>query len=216
MKLRGFAWGAVCAVLLTGCLGAEEAPSGGGTLSVFGYQWHVYNPADWRVTTDSGTPMLELNTGREPLPGPRRPFQFAIAQTGDFTKVTVEADMRPRKRSMIIVFDYRDPAHFDYAHLSTDTGRKQPVHNGVFHVFGGERVRISSQDGPAAFAAKDRWYHVVLNYDGAKGEVRVKVDGKEVPALHAFDLSMNSGKVGLGSFDEVGDFKNVKIHGTSK
>jgi hypothetical protein len=203
-------------LLAASLLAAPDAP-GGGTLSVFGYQWHVYNPADWRVTTDDGTPMLELNTPREPLPGPRRPFQFAVAQTTtDFTKVTVEADMRPRKRSMIIVFDYRDPAHFDYAHLSTDTGRKQPVHNGVFHVFGGERVRISSQDGPAAFAAKDRWYHVVLNYDGTKGEVRVKVDGKEVPALHAFDLSMNSGKVGLGSFDEVGDFKNVKIHGTSK
>ena len=216
MNLRTFTQAALCLPLFALCSLAQGAPAGGGTLSVFGYQWQVYNPADWSVTTDGGTPMLSLNTGREPLSGPRRPFQFALAQTADFTKVTVEADMRPRKRSLIIVFDYRDPAHFDYAHLSTDTGRKQPVHNGVFHVFGGERVRISSQDGPAAFAAKDRWYHVVLHYDGSKGEVHVTVDGKEIPALHAFDLSMNSGKVGLGSFDEVGDFKNVKIHGTGK
>lgn len=183
-------------------------------LSAFGYQWSVYNAADWKVATDQdGKQMLELNTPREPLPGPRRPFQFAIAQTPDFSRVTVEADVRPRRRSLIIVFAYRDPAHFDYAHLSTDTGMKQPVHNGVFHVFGGERVRISSQEGPAAFPATNHWYHVVLKYDGTKGEVRVTVDGKAVPALHAVDLSMHSGKVGLGSFDEIGDFKNVKITG---
>jgi hypothetical protein len=207
------------AILICACLSAagfrgESAPPAN-TLSVFGKQWSVYNAADWKVADDTGIPVLELNTSREPLPGPRRPFQFALAQTPDFSRVTVEADMRPRRRSLIIVFAYRDPAHFDYAHLSTDTGLKQPVHNGVFHVFGGERVRISSQEGPAAFPAKDHWYHVVLNYDGAKGEVRVTVDGKAIPALHAVDLSLHSGKVGLGSFDEVGDFKNVKITGQS-
>jgi hypothetical protein len=207
----------VCASLLCVFLSVLGSRVYGGpspdTLSVFGHQWSVYNAEDWKVDTSGGTPILELNTPREPLPGPRRPFQFALAQTPDFSRVTVEADMRPRRRSVIIVFAYHDPAHFDYAHLSTDTGTKQPVHNGVFHVFGGERVRISSQEGPAAFPAKDQWYHVVLNYDGTKGEVRVTVDGKPIPALHAVDLSLHSGKVGLGSFDEVGDFKNVTITG---
>jgi hypothetical protein len=209
----------ISAILICVCLSAIGSQAYGeppaNTLSVFDHQWSVYNAADWKVADDNGTPVLQLNTPREPLPGPRRPFQFALAQTPDFSRVTVEADMRPRRRSLIIVFAYRDPAHFDYAHLSTDTGLKQPVHNGVFHVFGGERVRISSQEGPPAFPAKDHWYHVVLNYDGAKGEVRVTVDGKAIPALHAVDLSLHSGKVGLGSFDEVGDFKNVKITGES-
>jgi len=207
----------ISTALLAACFSAlcwaSSAPSPTGTLSVFGYQWHVFNPADWKVSTENGTPVLELNTPREPLPGPRRPMQFAIAQTPDFSHVTVEADVRPRRRSLVIVFAYRDPAHFDYAHLSTDTGLKQPVHNGIFHVFGGERVRISSQEGPAAFPATNHWYHVVLTYDGPSGEVHVTVDGKAVPALHAVDLSLHSGKVGLGSFDEVGDFKMVKITG---
>ena len=187
---------------------------GSDLLSAFGYQWKVFNSADWKIGQEDGAQMLQLETPRDPLPGPRRPIQFAVAQTPVFSHVTVEADVRPRASSLIIVFAYRDPAHFDYAHLSVDTGIEQPVHNGIFHVFGGERVRISSQAGPAAFAQKDHWYHVLLNWDGESGTVTVAVDGRPVPALHAVDLSLTSGKVGLGSFDEVGDFKNVKIAGT--
>src|SRR5207249_3569257 len=129
-----------------------------------------------------------------------RPYQFAIAETPAYERVKVEADVRPLKRSLIVVFAYRDSAHFDYAHLSTDTGEKQPVHNGVFHIYGGERVRISSARGPASFAATGRWYHVILKYDGTTGVVDVTVDGTPVPALYAVDVSLGAGKVGIGSF----------------
>jgi hypothetical protein len=72
-------------------------------------------------------------------------------------------------------------------------------------------VRISPTDGPAAFSSGNQWHHVQLVWDGSSGEVRVTVDGKPIPALHAVDLSLRSGRVGLGSFDETAEFKNVKI-----
>jgi hypothetical protein len=87
----------------------------------------------------------------------------------------------------------------------------QPVHNGIFHVYGGERVRISAERGPASFAASGRWYHVMLAHDSAAGTIEVAVDGQPVPALHAVDLSLGPGKVGLGSFDETGAFKDIRI-----
>jgi hypothetical protein len=37
------------------------------------------------------------------------------------------------------------------------------------------------------------------------------VDGQALPALSAVDLSLAGGKVGIGSFDETAEFKNVKI-----
>lgn len=185
------------------------------TLEVFGHKWSVRNSSDWKVDNEDGTPVLHLVTPREPLPGPRRPIQFAIADTKDFGDVQVEADARPLGRSLMIVFCYRDPAHFDYAHLSIDTGTKQSHHNGIFHVYDGERVRISSPEGPAAFPANRRWYHVKLTHSAKAGEVQVSVDGRLIPALHAVDLSLTSGKVGLGSFDETADFKNVHISGSS-
>jgi hypothetical protein len=182
-------------------------------LQVFGYQWSVPTGSDWEIRNEGGAQVLHMKVSREPLAsGPRRPFQFAIADTEPFSKVTVEADIKPLKRSVIIVYAYQDAAHFNYAHISTDI--KTPVHNGIFHVYGGERVRISTRKGPASFPGIDRWYHVKLVQDGTTGTVDVTVDGTAVPALHAVDLSLTEGKVGLGSFNETGDFKNLKITGT--
>ncbi len=180
------------------------------TLTVFGRPWAVPAASDWKIDQQNGTQVLHLVTPKDPLPGPRRPIQFALAETPDLQKVTVEADMRPLGHSLMIIYAYRDPAHFDYAHLSIDTASKEPHHNGVFHVYGGERVRISPVDGPAAFSTKG-WHHVQLVWDGKSGEVHVTVDGKPIPALHAVDLSLRSGRVGIGSFDETGDFRNLTI-----
>jgi hypothetical protein len=180
-------------------------------LAVFGQSWTVPNPADWSVTKEGGSDVLHLLVGREPLPGPRKPFQFALAEMKPVSKATLEADVMPTKRSLMIVYAYQDAAHFDYVHFSTDTGAKQPVHNGVFHVYGGERVRISSTDGPPAFPAINHWFHIKVVWDGETGEVQGYVEGQPVPALHAVDLSLREGRFGVGSFDETGDFKNVKI-----
>jgi hypothetical protein len=180
-------------------------------LTVFGHSWTVPSAHDWKVSEDAGSSMLQLLVGREPLPGPRKPGQFALMEMAPATQLTLEADVRPTKRSLMIVYAYQDPEHFDYVHFSTDTAMKQPVHNGVFHVYGGERVRISAASGPAAFSGINKWFHIKVQWNGTTGEVQGFVDGAPVPALHAVDLSLSEGKVGIGSFDETGDFKNVKV-----
>lgn len=182
-------------------------------LTVFGFHWIVPNVADWKVDQEGGRAVLHLITGREPPPGPRRPRQFAIAEMPAFHQVTVDADVKPLQRSLMIVFAYRDQAHFDYAHLSIDAGTKEPNHNGIFHVYGGERVRISSVTGPPAFSQSNRWYHVHLSFNGTSGVVEVFVNGQPIPALRAVDLSLPAGRVGIGSFDETGDFRNLRITG---
>ena len=72
-------------------------------------------------------------------------------------------------------------------------------------------MRISSEQGPAAFSSSGRWYHVRLMHDAVNGTVGVTVDGAAVPALEAVDRSLGPGRAGLGSFDETGEYKNVKI-----
>src|SRR4051812_11500071 len=91
-----------------------------------GYSWTVPQPSDWKVEQPKeGAAVLHLLAGREPPgSGPRRPFQFAVADAGPFRHVIVEADVRPLARSLILVYAYQDEAHFNYAHLSTDTAVK--------------------------------------------------------------------------------------------
>jgi hypothetical protein len=200
--------------ILAALLFASSTLLAADVLNVFGYHWTVPAASDWKIDEQGSERVLHLVAPRGPRPGPRRPIQFALADTPEFRRVTIDLDARPLGRSLIVVFAYRDAAHFDYAHISIDAATQEHVHNGVFHVYGGERVRISSDAGPPAFAAANRWYHVRLVYNGRSGAVQVTVDGRPIPALRAVDLSLENGKVGIGSFDETGDFKNVKISGT--
>lgn len=201
-------WKMLCVL----ALGAACAMASG-SIAIFGHRWTVPDASDWKMEPRAAAPVLELARERGPLPGPRRPIQFALADTPPFHKVAVELDVRPHGSSVMIVFGYRDAAHFDYAHLSIDRATKEAHHNGIFHVYDGERARISAENGPSAFAASGRWYHARLDWDGGTGAVSVKVGGKEIPALHAVDLSLREGRVGIGSFDETADFKNVRIAG---
>src|SRR5260370_40892088 len=102
-----------------------------------------------------GLPTLRLLVPR-PSTQPRRPTQFALADTPDYLTVTVEAEvkkepkaLRNRKNSLIFIYAYRDPDHFNYAHLSDDTGAVTPeAHNRIFHVYGGDCPPIPPHDRP--------------------------------------------------------------------
>jgi hypothetical protein len=179
------------------------------SIGVFGEKWDVQSASDWVV----GNNLLQLKVSAEPPAGqPRRPMKYALLESKPFSKVTVEAEIKRNGRSLIIVYAWQDEAHFDYAHISVDTAASQNVHNGMFHIFGGERVRISSLEGPGSLPTQD-WTPVKLVFDGETGHCYVEVNGKRNPSLDAVDLSLRRGRVGIGSFDETGDFRNVKVTG---
>jgi hypothetical protein len=48
-------------------------------------------------------------------------------------------------------------------------------------------------------------------YDANTGRIVVEVGGQKFPSLDAVDVSLTSGKIGLGSFFETAQFRNLKI-----
>jgi len=182
------------------------------SIGVFGEKWIVQSAGDWVVADN----LLQLKVSAEPPAGqPRRPTKFALLESKPYAKVTVDAEVRRNGRSVIVVYAWQDDAHYNYAHISVDTAAAQNVHNGMFHIFGGERVRMSSLEGPGSLPATD-WTPVKLVFDGESGRCYVEVNGKRNPSLEAVDLSLRWGRVGLGSFDETGDFRNVRIAGATR
>jgi hypothetical protein len=198
--------------LLLALVLSAAAAAAADTVEAFGFRWTVQNAADW--TVEGG--VLRLLVPGEPPPGlPRRPQKYALAETAPFRKVTLEAEVRRNGRSLVLIYAWQDEAHFNYAHISSDPAEKVHVHNGIFHIFGGERVRISPLDGPPSLPTQD-WTPVRLLFDGDSGRCIVEVNGKRNPSLEAADLSLRYGRVGLGSFDETGDFRNVRIRGQTR
>ncbi len=177
------------------------------SVSALGHDWDVPAAADWRAESN----LLEMLKIGPAKPEPRRPMQYALARTKPFHKVTLEVDVkRTEGKSLILIYHWQDAAHFNYAHLSIDSADKQIVHNGMFHVYGGERVRISGKAGPGTLPTTD-WTTAKLIVDGA--HAWMEFDGKKHPSLEAYDLSLTEGRVGLGSFFERASFRNLKIKG---
>ncbi|MBM3739048.1 MAG: hypothetical protein FJW39_25005 [Acidobacteria bacterium] len=186
----------------------------GDSIHALGLDWDVPVAADWNL--DGGA--LQLLVPR-PSTQPRRPTQYALARTAPYRKLTLEfevkkepAEARSRRTSVMIVYAWRGPDHFNYAHLSVDTGKQQPVHNGIFHVYGGDRVRISSEEGPPTLK-DESWHKVKLVYDADSGRVDVWVNGATSPSMAAVDLSLKAGRFGIGSFFDMGSFRNLKVTG---
>jgi hypothetical protein len=182
----------------------------GDTISALGYQWTVPAKADWSGAADV-LRMLTPHPVTRQLP--RRPAHYALAETPSLEEVTVDVEVkRIEKGSLILVYAWRGPNHFNYAHLSPDAPSKQPVHSGVFHVYGGDRVRISSTDGPPTLLTNE-WTPVRLVYSAKTHLVEVTVNGEKLPSLRAVDYSLGAGRVGLGSFFNQAEFRNLKIKG---
>ena len=111
---------------------------------------------------------------------------------------------------MIVVFDYVDTLHFYYAHLSGDRGTAQPVHNGIFIVNGTDRARIAGVDAPPALPDRE-WHLIRVERNAASGAIDVYSDVQGGPIFSVVDRNFTCGQIGIGSFDETGDFDDVTL-----
>ncbi|MGH9431613.1 MAG: hypothetical protein ACRD3T_08725 [Terriglobia bacterium] len=177
-----------------------------GTLS----HWDLPYPEDWEILTENGLHYLHMKRPRNPGT-PRRPLQFARlknVQTGSFD---LRVRLRREGHSMIVVFNYVDTLHFYYVHLSQESGTSIAVHNGIFLVNGAPRRRIGGRLAPAALP--DRSWHIVhIVRDAHSGSIKVFIDQQKTPLFSAEDRTFTCGQVGLGSFDETGDFAQFQLN----
>jgi hypothetical protein len=157
--------------------------------------------------------LLALTKAGTPGGPIRRPAALAVLQSPPLVSATVQVDMRStaplevKNRDLEIIFDYVSPTRFYYVHLA---GITDPVHNGIFLVDGKDRRRID--DGKAKPQLTDReWHRVRLERDTESGRIQVFVDGADQPALTATDTTIRGGRVGLGSFDDTGEFRRFSV-----
>jgi len=174
--------------------------------------WQFPFPEDWVVKEEGPSHFLHMLRNREPLV-PRRPQQFARIKGINVGSFTLEARLRRSGKSMAIAFNYVDNLHFYYAHLSADSGAKVDVHNGIFLVDGAPRRRIAGTEAAPALPDTN-WQAVRIERNRASGCIKVFVDNDPQPRFSVIDNTFKCGQVGLGSFDETGDFADVKLSST--
>ena len=194
---------------------SSESP---GALVVSTDEWVFENPSLW--TFEEG--VLELVTPGPPLDGIRRPFAVAhLAGTEDVADFHLTAEVKSTispevvGRDVIVVFGYRSPSEFYYAHLSNDN--KAAVHNGIFIVNQADRRRIDDQgpgNPPSTRLTDTRWHQVRVDRNATTGQIEVFMDEFHTPMMTATDNTFGTGAVGFGSFDDTGAIRNIHLeHG---
>jgi len=171
--------------------------------------WLLPYPEDWEILGEGAQHYLHMKRNREPGV-PRRPLQFARLKGVNMASFELSARVRREGSSMIIVFNYVDTMHFYYTHLSKDPGAEQAVHNGIFIVNGAPRVRIAGLEAPPALPDRN-WHRVHILREALTGAIKVYMDENKEPIFSLNDTTFRCGQLGLGSFDETGDFADVKL-----
>ena len=179
-------------------------------------RWDTTDASAWKVREfgKPGNRVFELYGASKYKPPHRSPVNMAMLKyqtVGDFV---LTAKVRTTKKSyghrdMCLFFGYQDPAHFYYVHL----GKRADDHaNQIFIVNGAPRTKISTRSTPGT-DWDDHWHHVKIKRRVAEGTIEVYFDDMEDPVMTADDKTFAWGQIGLGSFDDTGQWDNVKLSG---
>ena len=177
-------------------------------------RWQPTDPDAWKIASGPHGNVLSQFRQSEYRPPHRSPLNISLLRgvnVGDFTlEVDLLSTIRDYgHRDMCLFFGYQDPAHFYYVHL----GKRADDHaNQIFIVNGAPRTKISTRSTPGT-DWDDHWHHVKIKRRVAEGTIEVYFDDMEDPVMTADDKTFAWGQIGLGSFDDTGQWDNVKLSG---
>jgi hypothetical protein len=112
-------------------------------------------------------------------------------------------------RDLCLFWGYQDPAHYYYVHLGA---RPDPAACQIFIVNDAPRTAITVQEAKGT-PWTDGWHNVKIVRRAADGTMEVYFDDMEQPLMTAKDTKFGAGLVGLGTFDDHGNFDDVVMRG---
>lgn len=176
-------------------------------------EWTFLGTSEWKETEADGEKVLYLHkVGPVPRDPVRRPAGIALLPGGPVGAFTLDfrarsMDFHKRGADICLVFDFRGESDFSYAHVSNDSNGT--VHTVIMRVKDGSRHTIHLEKDPPP-ALRDNWQHfrLVLRENGT---VLVFVDDMETPHLTAKIDPDATGRVGVGSFDDRVQFKDIQL-----
>jgi hypothetical protein len=112
-------------------------------------------------------------------------------------------------RDLCLFFGYQDDSHLYYVHF----GKKTDDHaNQIFIVNDSDRKKISTKTTPGT-DWNDEWQHARIVRDAESGKIEVFFNDMQTPVMVAEDKTFTSGRVGVGSFDDIGNFDHIAVYG---
>lgn len=150
------------------------------------------------------------------VPPHRSPHSYALLKdlvVSDF-ELTVRIQSTNREagghRDLCIFFGFQDPSRYYYVHLGAVA---DPHACQVFIVNDAARTKITQHEASGT-PWDDDWHTVKIVRNITNGTIAVYFDDVTKPFMTAIDKTFLWGQVGLGTFDDHGNFDDFDLRGT--
>jgi hypothetical protein len=91
-------------------------------------------------------------------------------------------------------------------------GARPDPHSGqIMIVNGAPRKALTKNENPTPW--DDGWHDVKVVRDTKTGAIEIYFDDMDTPHMKATDKTFGKGRVGIGSFDDMDDFDDVRLYG---
>lgn len=183
-------------------------------------RWSPTDEKKWKITkieTDDGgvNHVYHLLGKSDYTPPHRSPHSISLLRgviVGDFELTARVKTLQTSRahRDMCLFFGYQNPGQFYYVHL----GERTDDHaNQIFVVDDAARVKISDKTNPGTPWKDDTWHTVKVVRRIADGTIEIYFDDMDTPHMVAKDKRFQWGQIGLGSFDDLGMWDDVRLQG---
>ncbi len=174
-------------------------------------KWEFGDRTAWGWSGEGGGTVLRLEKPSDYKPKVRSPFNLAWFTGGSWGSFTLTAEVRLDKfdkgnNDVCIAFGKEGETKFYYAHLGE---KADAVHLQLHLVNDADRKAITGKGAETLPWMPETWHKVKVNRDLESGKIIVWFDGEQV--LEAVDKTLARGMIGLGSFDDLGSFRNVTV-----
>lgn len=177
-------------------------------------RWEQSDPKAWKLTEKDGTKVYSQFQPSKVENPVRSPFNRALIKELYVSDCVLDVKLQSTvkdygHRDMCLFFGFQDPSHLYYVHL----GKQADDHaNQIFIVNNEPRKKISLQSTPGTNWT-DNWHHARVIRKVESGTIEVFFDDMEKPVMKAVDKTFTWGQVGIGTFDDTGNFDDVLVYG---
>ncbi len=178
-------------------------------------RWRPTDATAWDVVEGRGGKVYSQHKRKSDYKPPHRsPLNISLLKDLNVADFVLTAKVRSTiadygHRDVCLFFGYQDAAHFYYVHL----GKKADDHaNQIFIVNDAPRIKISTKTTTGT-DWDDAWHDVKIVRRAQGGTIEIYFDDMKNPVMTAANDVFRWGRVGVGSFDDTGQWDDVKIYG---
>ena len=177
-------------------------------------RWQTTDDAAWSLHDNDNGKAFGLNKKiSDYTPKFRSPHNIALIKGIEVADFVLTFEVKSTKdsgvhRDCCIFFNYQDPTHFYYVHL----GARPDPHSGQIMIVN-NAPRVSMTENEKLVPWDNAWHKVELVRNTQQGLIEVYFDDMKKAHMSVVDKTFGKGQIGIGSFDDLNDFDNIKLWG---